>query len=151
MKERLLFYVVMEIINYAILPYEVYLVGFSFEQSLICRLFASLTDLVVVIFFFNTKSIWDPEKENKTIKDHLLAGVKLLVQFPIIYILKVMFVNSVAIPKLQNLGFEIERISWSNIGVTIVMSVLFCLAMGVLYSVFRERILSLFGLLKKRN
>ncbi len=150
MKERLLFYLALEVINYLILPYEVYLIGFSFAQSLVCRIFASITDLVVVIFFFNTKKIWDAEKPNKTAVDHLLAGVKLLIQFPVIYVLKVVFVNTTAIPQLQEWGFKIEAISWNNIGTTLIFAVIFCLLFGALYSILRDRIVKVLGLPTKK-
>jgi hypothetical protein len=150
MKERLLFYLAMEVINYLILPYEVYLIGFSFAQSLVCRVFASVTDLAVVIFFFNTKKIWDAEKTDKTALDHLLAGVKLLIQFPVIYVLKVIFVNMIAIPRLQKWGFQIEIISWDNIGTTLIFAVIFCLFFGALYSIFRDRMLKALGLPNKK-
>lgn len=149
LKERVIFYLMMEVFNYSILFYEVYIIGFSFEQSLVCRLFASITDLIVVIFFFNNKKIWDAEKENKTIKDHFLAGIKLLIQFPPIYILKVIFVNLLVVPKLQGLGLTIEKISWESIGTTITVASIFCLVAGIAYSVLQKKIQKIFNVSKK--
>lgn len=85
----------------------------------------------MVFFFFGTKKIWDPNKVNKTIKDHLLAGVKLLIQFPFVYFLKILFVNLVVIPKLQSMGSEIETISQSNIITAIIVTVIFLFSIWV--------------------
>ncbi len=151
MKEKLLFYLLVEVLNYAALPYEVYIIGFSFEQSIICRIFASLTDLIVVFLFFGVKKVWDPNKENKTIVDHLLAGVKLLIQFPVMYFLKVLFVNLVVIPRLQNWGVEVMLITQKNITTAVVTTIIFCLTGGVLYSIFRKKILLVLKIFKIRT
>jgi hypothetical protein len=143
MKEKIIFYLMMEAANYATIFYEVYIIGLSWEQSLVCRLFASLTDLIVLIFFFNNKGvwkkIWDPQKKHRTFKSHLMAGVKLLVQFPVIYFIKVIFVNSLVIPELKSWGIEIELIGWNNLMIAVVLTVIFCLLFGTLFSFLREK------------
>ncbi|MFA4942396.1 MAG: hypothetical protein WC564_02045 [Patescibacteria group bacterium] len=143
MKEKWSFYCLLQALNYIVLPYEVLVIGFSFEQSLICRLFGSLTDLIVIFFFFESKIIWDVKKEGKNILDHFMAGIKMLVQLIPIYILKILFVNFLVIPQLDSLGIAVTIISSENIKEAILISVVGSLLIGMVYSIFREKILAI--------
>lgn len=135
--EKVVFYIILEIVNYAILPYEVFVLKFSFRQSLVCRLFTSLTDIIIVFFFLGTDAVWSIEKEDKNIVDHVLAGIKLASQSPIIYALKIIIVNQLIIRGLQKLTLKIDIISWPKIGQAMISATILCFVSGVLYSIFR--------------
>ncbi|PKM91491.1 hypothetical protein CVU82_02750 [Candidatus Falkowbacteria bacterium HGW-Falkowbacteria-1] len=141
MSERIVFYIMLELVNFLILPYEVLVLKFSFKQSLICRLFTSLTDIVIVFFFLSTDGVWSSKEIDRNIVDHFLAGVKLASQSPVIYIAKIIFVNNVVIRGLQKLNLKISLITWPNIGKAMISAITFCFVSGALYSIFREEIL----------
>ncbi|HPT08455.1 MAG TPA: hypothetical protein PLE28_02050 [bacterium] len=143
-REMLISYLFLELQNYATIPYEVFLIGFTFWQSFICRVFASFTDLILLYYFFDTKIIWNPKKNNNKFKNHLLSGLKLVVQSPPLYALKIVFVNLFIIPLFQKLGSNIEIIEWNNIGLTLIISILFCFTVGFFYSLFRKQILKFY-------
>jgi len=149
-KEILISYLFLELQNYATMPYEIFLIGFTFWQSFICRIFASITDLILLYYFFNTKVIWNPKKNNNSIKHHLLGGLKLAIQSPPVYALKIVFVNLFIIPFFQKLGSGIEIIKWNDVGLTLIISVIFCFVVGFLYSLFRKQILNFYKKIIKK-
>lgn len=139
--EKLFFYLILEMINYSIMPYEIFVLKFSFRQSIICRLFASLTDIFVVYFFLSTNNIWSVSQEKIRSIDHILAGIKLASQSPIVYIIKIVFVNQIIIKRLQKWHVKIEIINWPKIGKAMLSMLIICFIGGTTYSIFRAEIL----------
>jgi hypothetical protein len=144
-RERAFTYIAMEIINYSLMIYEIFLVGLTVEQSLVCRIFTSFTDLIMLFFFFNTKFIWNEKAENNKLKNHLLAGVKMGIQFPVVYVIKISTANTLFIPLLQKLGMNIDVIHWSKIVISLFLAITVCFLGGFLYSRYRRKIIMFFN------
>jgi hypothetical protein len=147
-KERLLTYLIMEIINYSLMIYEIYILGLSPAQSLVCRMFTSFTDLIMIFFFFNTKFLWNEKEKNNKLKNHLLAGVKMGIQFPFAYAIKIAVANKLFIPFLKKSGIDIDLIHESKIVITLSLAIIVCFIGGFLYSLYREKITIFFDKIK---
>lgn len=147
-REKVFTYIAMEIINYSLMIYEIFILGLTIEQSLVCRIFTSFTDLIILLLFFNTKFLWNEKAKNDKLKNHLLAGVKMGIQFPIAYAIKISTANRLLIPLLQKLGMDINVIHWSKIVISLLLAIAVCFLGGFLYSLYRQKINIFFNKIK---
>ena len=148
LRERVCIYILMEIGNYSLMIYEVFILGLSVEQSLVCRIFTSFSDLLMVFLFFNVKFLWNEAEKNDKLKNHLKAGLKMGIQFPITYAIKVTIANTIFIPILQRLGMNIDVIHWTKIVISLSLAMTICFLGGFFYSLYRQKIIIFFNKIK---
>ena len=139
--EKIAFFILLEAINWSIMPYEIFVLKFSFRQSLICRLLTVATDIIFLFYFLQTDVIWAPKSSYEGFY-HIFAGIKMVPASVSFLFVKLLFVNQVIIKNLQKLGWRISIISWKKIGLSIVSSVALNLIAGTLYSIFRLELLA---------
>lgn len=134
--EKIVFFLLLEIINWSIMPYEIFVLKFTFRQSLICRLFTVATDILFLFYFLDIDVIWASKTSYEGF-EHIFAGIKMVPASVIFLFAKLLFVNQIIIRILQRIKVKISLISWSKIGWSILSSVALNLIAGTIYSVFR--------------
>ncbi len=139
--EKIIFFLLLEVINWSIMPYEIFVLKFSFKQSLVCRLLTVITDIIFLFYFLDLDVIWTAKSSYEGF-EHIFAGIKMVPASVLFLFVKLLFVNQVIIRFLQKLKIKISIISWGKIGLSILSSIALNLIAGTIYSIFRVELLS---------
>jgi hypothetical protein len=123
------------------MPYEIFVLKFTFRQSLICRLLTVITDIIFLFYFLQSDIIWTSKTSYEGF-ENVFAGIKMIPASIAFLFVKLLFVNQVIIKGLQKLQVKISLISWGKIGFSILSSVALNLIAGTLYSIFRAGLLA---------
>lgn len=138
--EKILFFLLLEVINWSIMPYEIFVLKFSFRQSLVCRLLTVVSDIIFLFYFLELDVIWTSQSSYEGFK-HIYAGIKMAPASVLFLFVKLLFVNQVIIRLLQKVKLKISLITWKKIGLSIISSVALNLIAGTVYSIFRVELL----------
>jgi len=138
--EKIVFFLLLEVINWSIMPYEIFVLKFSFRQSLVCRLLTVVTDVIFLFYFLQIDVIWTSQSSYEGF-EHIFAGIKMAPASVLFLFVKLLFVNQVIIRLLQKVKINISLITWKKIGLSIISSVALNLIAGTIYSIFRVELL----------